>query len=500
MRILLDTNIIIAREDNRILRNDLKILSSFINKLKIEVLYHPKSIEDIRKNKNKNRKQIILSKIKSYQELENPPDPSNDEYFKKLVGEPKSPNDIVDNCILYAIHKNSVNFLITEDQGIHKKSIKLRCDDRVLSIIDAIILLKKDLPKEKLVLPPALNSYTVHNLNIDDPFFDSLKREYPDFEIWFEKISRDGRNCWVYYKLDGSIGALLIYKFENEQILSTPPQSKKKRLKISTMKVSRVGYKIGELLIKLAIELSVNNSLPEIYLTHFTKDKDNLVDLITEFGYNYVGKLDKNNEDVYLKKILINKNEIIGLSPVEISKNFYPNFYDGQKVKKHIIPIQPKYHQKLFTDYRRQSTLNKYFKKFIVEGNTIKKAYLCHAASKKLEVGDILLFYRSKDKKAITTLGVIESVYYDCTDRDHVISIVGKRTVYSLKEIEKIVKKPTTIILFNFHFHLKKPIGSTFLIGEDILKGPPQSIMQIKHKHYLLIKKKGEIDKHFTFN
>ena len=47
---------------------------------------------------------------------------------------------------------------------------------------------------------------------------------------------------------------------------------------------------------------------------------------------------------------------------------------------------------------------------FLVEGNAIKKAYLCNAKTKQMAEGDIVLFYRSVDVSAITSLGVVEEV------------------------------------------------------------------------------------------
>ena len=47
MRILLDTNIIIEREDNKIINKDLQLLMRILNQLNVTIVIHPKSIEDI---------------------------------------------------------------------------------------------------------------------------------------------------------------------------------------------------------------------------------------------------------------------------------------------------------------------------------------------------------------------------------------------------------------------------------------------------------------------
>lgn len=117
-----------------------------------------------------------------------------------------------------------------------------------------------------------------------------------------------------------------------------------------------------------------------------------------------------------------------------------------------------------------------------------------------MRVGDILLFSRSKDVKSLLSIGVIEHIDYEMRDPNEIISIVGKRTVFSSNEIEEIAKKDTIVILFNHHFHLRRPINFDKLKELGILHGAPQSISEIDHEKYLRIKQLGGIDERFTFN
>jgi len=468
--------------------------------LRAEILIHPKSVEEIQRDSNEDRKEIILSKINLYTPLERPPDMTKDTRFLVAVGNTSKPNDYVDNVILYAVYRDAVDFLITEDKGIHKKAIRLNLRDRVLSIEDALGIFKKNVGNEKVGRPPALKEEVVHNLDINDPFFDSLKEEYEEFETWFKKISRKGRKCWVHLKKDGTIGALLIYKVENESIGSTPSLPAKKRLKLSTFKATYLGRKIGELFIKLSVEYSINNNVSEIYLTHFTEEEDYLADLITEYGFNKAAR-NRNGEDIYIKELLPDREKLRALSPIEVSKKFWPDFYDGPRTKKFIVPIRPEYHERLFIESKgggRQTTLDEHAGEFITEGNTIKKAYICQARITKIYPGDILLFYRSRDRKELTSLGVVERVSLGQKDKDEIMRLVGKRTVYSIAEIEDMAKKPTMVILFTWHFHLSKPLKLGKLKEMEVLKGAPQSIIQISHKKYLKIKSRGDIDERFT--
>jgi hypothetical protein len=92
--------------------------------------------------------------------------------------------------------------------------------------------------------------------------------------------------------------------------------------------------------------------------------------------------------------------------------------------------------------------------------------------------GDVVLFYRSGDESAITSLGVVES-YETLYDSDTVASRVKRRTVYSMEEIAKMVKQPTRVMLFRLVKHFQKPLSLESLKSKSITKGAPQSIMKI---------------------
>jgi len=394
-----------------------------------------------------------------------------------------------------------IDFLVTEDRDLHKDASTKDLDDRVLLVEEALQLFNNYINKDTRIAPLPLKHEFVRDLNYEDPIFDTLKEEYmPGFEGWFKKISKEGRKSWVYYRKDGNIGAILIYKLETESIEdSEPPLPERKRLKIAMLKVTYIDHKIGELFIKMAVDVSVKNNIDEIYLTHFTKPDDSLVKLISEYGFNKIAIKD-NGEDIFAKKLIVTGDEAKSLSPIEISKIFYPSFYDGDMVKKFVVPIIPDYHNKLFTDYsKRQITLPEYADEFVVEGNTIKKAYLSHSNIRRMGRGDIILFYRSEDDQAITSLGVVEAVYTGIKDTGLILQLVGKRTVFSRREIDNWVEQnPVSIFLFRHHFHLKRPVGLDKLLDRQVIKAAPQSAMEISSEKYAQIKSMGGVDERYT--
>jgi predicted nucleic acid-binding protein len=501
MKILLDTNIIIYREDDKVISDEMARLSRILNELRIGIYVHPISLEDLKHDSDTKRYKIMSSKLKAYNLLESPPNPENDENFLSIVKSQKTKiNDQIDNTILFAVYKNAVDFLITEDKGLQKKSNKLGMQNSVLTINEAIEMFQIYLKKPSILTPLALKEKPVYNLNLLDPIFDTLKASYAGFEDWWKKISREGRKAWVYFRNDETIGALLISKEEDESINNiNPPLPRKKRIKISTLIVSHIGSKIGELFIKIVVQLAQKSNINEIYLTHFIEENDFLVSLIEEYGFINIGK---NNlgENVFVKRLDPKNHELEDLSPIEIASKFYPKIYDGDEVNKFIVPIQPKYHNLIFTDFKnRQTLIDEFLGKLIITGNTIKKAYLCHSHIKKIKPGDILLFYRSKDQ-ILTSLGIVEELFHNQTNPEDIFKEVGKRTVYSRKEIENMAKAPMLVILFIHSFHLKKPTKFTELKKWGILNGPPQSITEIDNKKYLKLKSKSIINGSFNVN
>ncbi len=500
MRILIDTNIFISREADRVLSSDLANLLGILNELKTELLVHPLSATELKNDKDEKRREVNLSKIRAYSILENPPNTASDVKYCSAIGDAKTEHDRIDNAILYCVYRNAVDFLITEDREIHKKSQNLGIEDRVFLVAEALGFFNRQVPRKvQIATPPALVQDYMYNLNIEDPIFQSLIADYPTFRKWFADKSREGRECYVSRRSDGSIGAALIYKFEDESIPSIPPLSRKKRLKIATLKVTHIGYKIGELLIKVSIDLALTHDIDEIYLTHFIEPEDHLVELIRDFGFYQAGVLPgERPEEVFLKHLKPTAPGISSLQPEEISRIYYPSFYDGKSVDKFIVPIQPDFHEKLFTDFRerRQSRLPEHLGEFVTEGNTIKKAYLTQSKIRKLKPGDIVLFYRSRDLHAITSIGVVDQ-FNPGTSPGEIMRIIGKRSVYSKDDIERSIKN-RSIILFRHHFHLKESISLDILMQVGILKGAPQSIKEIDQAAYEWIKINGGIDESFT--
>ncbi len=491
MKIIFDTNILIHIEDPKVLSQNLQDLLNILRRHGHQIFIHPASLKDINNDQNVQRKTIILSKLKGYPLIELPPRPSD--LFLSQAGVPSNSNERNDNEILFAIQKNAADFLITEDYRLQKKAGKVNLDDRVLSIDSALDYYENQYARKE-VRHTLLREYLLRNLDVDDSFFDSLKEEYgdADFRKWFKEKSIEGRKCWVYHEGD-TLKALLMLKEENEPIETSPPIPARRRLKIATLKVDVSGFKLGELFLKMTFQYCIGNQIFETYLTHFRKEDDVLINLIENYGFETVGFLTKNNEEVFLKQLMPIEKK---LSPVEISKKYYPSFMDSPDVKKFLVPIVPEYHDRHFPDYKERQMKISDYSEINIPGNAIKKAYLSHSAIKKIRAGDILIFYRSHDIKSVTAIGVVDKEPVNTKEAEEVVRIVGKRSVYLEEEIKRMTQKPVLVTMFRHHLFLPKPLNLSYLREHDI--PVPQSIIELNHNQYMAIKKGGELDGRFT--
>ena len=489
MRFLLDTNILIPLEDSQIPLG--KSLTNFV-RLAHEnghtLLYHPASVDDVNEDKNESRKAQTLQRLQQYSCLDDRPEcPWNQGITKR--------NDIADNEILYALSLNAVHALITEDKGIHDKAKNRGLVDRVYTIQTAEDQLRRLHDRQAIDLPNVENvplyELTPH---LNSPFFNSLREGYHGFNEWFSKKAQDGRKAWVCWEHDGELGGICIYAHQVDERITGKKTLYGESLKLSTFKVGEAsrGKKIGELFLKAAFRYASSNNLENIFI-HGDVDRHHfLFEMLINFGFEQVGSHQGSNgrDAVYLKHHPVSKPEET-LPSFEYMRRYYPHYLDGDEVDKYIVPIRPEYHAILFPDFVAPSgnQLNLFFQENTA-GNAIKLAYLCHAQTKGIEPGAIVLFYRSGDYQLVTSIGIVES-YKTLDDAEDIAALVKRRTVYSMKQISDMAKKPTKVMLFWLINHLESPKSYDELITCGVFSRAPQRITKITDEKYKKIIENG---------
>lgn len=484
MNILIDTNIVIPLEDTS------KLLDSSLAKLRREsdsaghaLFVHSAQKEDIERDKNKQRKNIVLSRLEQYQSIPSPPELSSEEllnYGWKQTGD----NDRIDNLLLHALCRGAVHFLVTNDKGIHGKARLAQCQEQVHYLDQFLVYLESQTSKEP---PPpfGINDKYLHEFGVNQPFFDSLREGYPRFDSWYKKSAQSLRKAWC-ISSKNEIQALCIYKREeNPSIVDDGLPLDGEALKLCTFKIGQDvrGRKLGERFLYTAFKYASQNKIRYVYLHTFGAEHEMLVSLCEDFGFKFAGIYDGRDE-VYVKDMFPPPYACEGLSSLNYAIDYYPNFLDGKEIGKYIVPIRPEYHNDLFADI--SDTATSLFANdpsmYGPQSNTIKKAYICHASTKMITPGSLLLFYRTHDRMSVECIGIVEQTYRG-KDIDKVSPLVSKRTVYSREQIKSFLKKETLVILFRLMTTFPPIYLESFrAVG---LKGQFQSIRKITHEQYI---------------
>jgi hypothetical protein len=416
-----------------VVNNDIGLLFNWLDKLGYNKCFHPNSIEEISKHKDESVVRTMMIKIKNYQELKTLS--ADDPKIVAIRSTDKSRNDEIDTNIVKELYNHRVDFVITEDRGIHRKARTLGVAEKVYKI-DAFI--------EKVVAEnPELVDYQVlsvkkdyfGNVNIGDDFFNSFKGDYSEFEGWFNKKS--DKIAYV-SRADGEVKAFLYLKVENagSEAYSdiTPPFKPKKRLKIGTFKVVSTGFKLGERFLKIIFDNALQYQVDEIYVTIFDKrdEQIRLIQLLKDWGFKYWGEKNTANgiEKVFIKPMPSSKEDIS-------IRSLFP--YIKKNSQKLIVPIWPDYHTELFPDSYLNTESPHDYEENEPHRNAIKKIYISRSYYKRLNPGDLVLFYRTGGhyKGVISTLGVVESIQTSIRDEKHFVDICRKRSIFDDEELKK---------------------------------------------------------------
>ena len=469
MRILLDTNIVIPLEDSsRALEPHLARLNELATANGHQLLIHPASQTDINRDQNLARRAITLSRLRRYPLLETPP------RFDLAQELGALDNDGVDRELLFALEQNAVSVLVTEDRGIHTRAAPLGLAARVLYVQQAVSWLEL-LHSVRDVAFPNIRKFPIHNLRLEDPFFDSLRAGYQEFDTWFRRVAQTGRRAWLYAPDDGPPKAICIYNRETRPTVSDDGfQLPGEVLKLCTFKVSEEvrGRRVGELFLKAAFRYAFENQMEHVFLT-MLPSQVHLRDLCGKYGFEPLGSCSRGREIVMVKK-LPRVPPVDVIPPLDYHIKYSPCIKVTSSTQILLIPIQPRFHNLLFPEIGSQL---QFFTDPTV-GNALTLAYLCHATLRTMNAGDVVVFYRSDDLRKITTIGVIETAFRT-SDVEEIVRSVAKRTVFAYPEIQQMAARPVRVIMFRLAMHLSNGPDYEELIQRGIISGPIQSIRRL---------------------
>lgn len=303
----------------------------------------------------------------------------------------------------------------------------------------------------------------ISTIDLKDPFFDSLKADYKEFEQWFNK--KAAANECAYITSDNSgIQGFLYLKIEDEEILDVSPVlPKAKRVKIGTFKINPHGTRLGERFIKKMFDYAIINNVDAIYVTAFSKHAA-LIQLFQKYGFEIKAKKETQNgaEEVLIKELYIQKGDVCLDYPL-IKKKDRSNY---------LLSIYPQYHSRLFPD----SLLNSETYDIIQDvshTNSIHKIYICYMNVSVLKPGDNIIIYRTSDnngpayyRSVATSVCVVEELKFknDFGDVDEYLKYCKDYSIFEPEELKSFYKKNFFVIKMTYNAAFAKRVTRGNLI------------------------------------
>lgn len=485
---LLDNKIIIARESSKVKDEEITNLYKVLESLNAKKYYYPLISLDKNNDTNKEVEELI-DKLRHYNKIKTTNIKNNE--FSKLCDGFTDVHDLSDNNILENVFNGTVDFLITDDRTVIKKSKMLFIDDRVFSIKQFLILLKKQSPEliNYEVLSIILESMA--DIDVQDKFFDTLREDYgeQDFNNWFNKKKKEKAYT---FRNGKQLEGFLYLKLEDDKesyLHFEPELVPKKRLKIGTFKTTGTGFRLGERFLKIVFDNALKQKVDEVYTTLFADKRDDvkiLKQMLEKWGF-IKKAINKKTGEIVLVKDMKNYDE------KKDPKFNYPLIKDKYMIS--FLPILNEFHHKLFPDLRVENDNINFYKNEPYE-YAIEKVYVTKYHNKKLKPGDILSIYMMADsfkkyRSVVTGIGILQEIntVYNIND---FIKMCGNRTVFTENELKKFHKrKCKTIVKILYLSSLDKKINYNNLINYDIIneqEGPRLSTIIKKENFEKMIK------------
>jgi hypothetical protein len=298
-------------------------------------------------------------------------------------------------------------------------------------------------------------------INLKDPFFESLKADYPEFESWFNKKSRSNSGAFVEYDKENNILDFLYLKVENDTIDDVIPiLPAAKRLKVGTFKITARGTHRGERFIKKIMDVAMVENVKEIYVTIFSRHAF-LIRLLSEYGF--VEKAIKHHEladeKVLIKDMKTNTGNII---------KDYPRI--DCSTAKYVLSIYPEYHTRLFPDSILNNESRYDLIKDVSYTNSIYKIYISFMQGTEfLKTNDLILIYRSTPgggayyRSVVSAVCTVQEVKTkkDFDNESTYLDYCKAYSIFSEDELKEYYRKNSMVVIkMIYNFALPKRVNN----------------------------------------
>jgi hypothetical protein len=340
------------------------------------------------------------------------------------------------------------------------------------------------------------------DINLDDPFFNSLKADYVEFSDWFATKSKN--TALVLYNDTAGIEGFLFCKFEQGPGDDTcPPLPNTQHMKVGTFKFNPMQTRRGDRYLKKIFDyaLAHDSSVEDIYVTVFGQKHQYLADLFQRYGFEqYAKKTTRNGtEDVLLRNLAKRTGDV---------DKDYP-FVPTNGNNKFLLGIRHDFHTKLFPDSRLFSESPNIVKD-ISHSNSIHKIYICAMDGVlQFQRGDAIVIYRMGDgqgaaeyRAVATSLCVVEDVHHlnSYKDENDFVDSCVKFSVFSDYELRKIYRDKKYPYIINFTYNValpKRPIRKSLIEDAGLNRNDYWGVMPLSDQQFNDIIRISELDSKF---
>lgn len=289
------------------------------------------------------------------------------------------------------------------------------------------------------------------DLDVRDPFFDSLRADYLGFDAWFSRKAGAGEIALAVVSEQG-IDAFVYLKDEADEPISLVGAElpAEPRLKIGTLKIADhvQGTRLGEGAVGLALWNWRDRGQNQVYVTVYPRHAV-LRGVLEKFGFTVAGT----KEDGEL--VMVKDRRQLSYADAYASFPFLnPTFAECN-----MLPIFDTWHDKLFPYSELVGVADDGLN--IAAGNGVGKIYLAFPSSQiAAQAGNPILIYRVHTgsgqktyKSAVTSFGVVANVSEykrggkALRSLDELNAQVRNKSVFTAEEIESWYREKGNLVV-----------------------------------------------------
>src|SRR5664280_2161701 len=131
-KLLIDTNVLIGLEDAQPVQASLAELVRLSSEYAVGLFVDGANYDDVARDRDDVRRSVTLSKLAKFQKLRGVPTP-NDATLVARFGSIKNANDQSDVRLLVSLDAKAIDFLVTQDNGLHRRAERAGVGANVLT-------------------------------------------------------------------------------------------------------------------------------------------------------------------------------------------------------------------------------------------------------------------------------------------------------------------------------------------------------------------------------